>query len=226
MNVKQAAGRFFSVIAKSRTWANVAYVWLAFPLGLLYFIVMVTGSALVVGLSLLWIGLLLGVAMVGVMRTLANFERGLSQFLLGDTLATSAIPQTGSLWKWFRAAAGNSDTWKGSLFLFLKFPLGIASWVASVVLFSASIALIASPFSYERVDIDFGYWTVTEPVGLALAAIAGVLLFFVTLHAHNAMGMLWKAIGRYLLSSSPAEPAKPHHLEPPAVVLPADLQMA
>ena len=195
--------RFFDVVARPRTYGNVAYIWLAFPLGLAYFIFLVTGSALSVGLSLLWIGLLLVVAFIAAIWCLGQFERLLSKWLLGEPLATAKSPSS-KLTPWVKGIMKDSSTWKGAVFLFLKFPIGLACWVASVIAFSMSAAFIAAPFTEYQGELDFGNWIVQDPTGGWLIALAGVLLLFVTLHLHNAMGMLWRFMARHLLGV-PAE---------------------
>jgi len=193
--------RFFNVVTKPRTWTNLAYIWLAFPLGLGYFIFMVTGGALTIGLSLLWIGLLLAVVMLLSIRGLEAFERVLSRFLLDEPIAASEA-LTGTAWQRMKRIAADSTTWKGALFLLLKFPFGLASWVASVVMLATSAAFISAPFSTYHGEVDLGYWTLIDPTGGFLLSLAGILMLIVSLHAHNAMGKLWKLLSRHLLSAN------------------------
>ncbi len=192
--------RFFTVVAKPRTWTNLAYIWLAFPLGLGYFIFFVTGGALTLGLSLLWIGLLLAVAMVLSIRGLEAFERLLSRFLLDEPIAASG-EISGTAWQRMKRIAADSATWKGAVFLMLKFPVGLACWIASVVMLATSAAFIAAPFSTYHGEVDLGYWTLVDPTGGFLLSLAGILMLIISLHAHNAMGALWKALSRHLLSA-------------------------
>ena len=70
------------VVARGQTYKNLLYLFLAFPLGMLYFIFLTTGFALGVGLSMVVIGLgILLVMLVGV-RALGAFERKLANRLL------------------------------------------------------------------------------------------------------------------------------------------------
>ncbi len=48
---------FFGVVARPRTWLNILFQWLAFPLGLFYFICLVTGLSLGIGLVIIWVGI-------------------------------------------------------------------------------------------------------------------------------------------------------------------------
>jgi hypothetical protein len=211
--------RFFAVIAQPRTYGSIAYIWLGFPLGVLYFVTLVTGSALSIGLSLLWIGLLLMAAMVLCVWSLALFERAQSKWLLGESFPM-LLREKGSQtsWQWFRSLVKDPATWKGAVFLFLKFPFGLASWVISVITFSLSAAFIAAPLDRHS-DIHFELWILEDPTGGWLFAAFGVLLLFTTLHLHNLMGKAWAVMSRYLLAvSSQDRPS-----EPPALPLEQEL---
>lgn len=210
--------RFFAVIAEPRTYGSIAYIWLGFPLGLLYFVTLVTGSALSIGLSLLWIGLLLMALMVLCIWSLAFFERAQSKWLLGESFPLLPRETTGQTsWQWFRSVVKDPATWKSAVFLFLKFPLGLATWIISVFTFSLSLGFMVAPLEgYGDGEIHFGLWIFEDPTGGWLYAAFGVLLLFTTLHLHNAMGKGWAVMSRHLLAvSSPGQPSEP----PPAVTI-------
>ena len=192
---------FFSVVAQRSTYANIAYVWLAFPLGLAYFVLLTTGSALSIGLSLLWIGLVVMLAFVLSIRGLGNFERLLSKWLLGEpvTMPSGAASET-KAWPWLKSIVKDPVTWKGALFLLVKFPIGLTCWIVSVVSFAVSLAFILAPL-YERGTIYLGDWTIQDPTEGFLISAFGALLLLVTLHVHNAMGALWRFMARHLLSA-------------------------
>lgn len=199
--------RFFDVIARGRTYRNIAYVWLAFPLGLFYFVFLVTGSALSVGLSLLWIGLLLALLFVLTIWAFGQFERLLSRWLLDEPLALSETESSLTFWQTTRSILKDARTWKGALFLLLKFPVGLACWTASVVMFAFTAAFVAAPFADYHGEVELGRWIIQDPTGGWLLTLFGLLLLFPTLHLHNAMGALWRAMARGLLNGSHAEVA-------------------
>jgi hypothetical protein len=192
---------FFNVVARRSTYASIAYVWLAFPLGLAYFVLLTTGSALSIGLSLLWIGLVVMLAFVLSIRGLGNFERLLSTWLLGEPVAmpSGAAGET-KVWPWLKSIVKDPATWKGALFLLVKFPVGLACWVVSVVSLTVSLAFIVAPLEQGGM-LYLGDWTIDDPTGGFLIATFGVLLLLVTLHVHNAMGALWRFMARYLLAA-------------------------
>lgn len=192
---------FFNIVARRSTYGNIAYVWLAFPLGLLYFVLLTTGSALSIGLSLLWIGLLMMVAMVLSIRGLGNFERLLSRWLLGEPVAMPAgAAGEAKAWPWLKSILKDSATWKGGLFLLIKFPIGLTCWIVSVVSFAFSFAFLLSPLD-SRSTLYLGDWTIQDPTGGFLFSAFGALLLLLTLHVHNAMGALWRFMARHLLAS-------------------------
>jgi putative sensor protein len=93
-------------------------------------------------------------------------------------------------------------TWKGALFLLIKFPIGLACWIVSVVSFTVSLAFLLAPLD-EGGTIGLGYWTIDDPTGGFLIFAFGALLLLVTLHVHNAMGALWRFMARHLLAARP-----------------------
>lgn len=191
---------FFNVVVRPSTYGNIAYVWLAFPLGLLYFVLLTTGSALSIGLSLLWIGLVVMLAFVLSLRGLGNFERLLSKWLLGEPVAmpSGAAGET-KVWPWLKSILKDPATWKGSLFLLVKFPVGLLCWIVSVVSFAVSLAFLLAPLE-QGGTLYLGDWTIHDPTGGLLISAFGALLLLVTLHVHNAMGALWRFMTRHLLA--------------------------
>ncbi|HWW59977.1 MAG TPA: sensor domain-containing protein, partial [Thermoanaerobaculia bacterium] len=195
---------FFKVAARPSTYGNVAYVWLAFPLGIAYFVLLVTGSALSLGLSLLWIGLAIMLAFVLSIRGLGDFERLLSKWLLGESLTARAWPaRSQRFFPWLGSILKDSTTWKGALFLLVKFPVGILCWVVSVATFAVSAAFLLAPLDHGG-RLYIADWTLHDPTGGFLISAFGALLLIATLHLHNAMGALWRFMGRQLLTTSAA----------------------
>jgi hypothetical protein len=193
--------RFFGVLLDRRSYLSVAYLWLAFPLGLFYFVLLVTGFSLGLPLILIWVGLgVLFVLMLAVWG-LAGLERILASRLLGAAVGPPLGRELrGTAGQRLRALFTGGELWKGLVFLFLKFPLGLAGWIVSVVTLSVSIGLTLAPvaaWAGGRVQIDG--WIADGPVVTTLLSAAGILLFFVTLHLHNGLAWGWKALAEALL---------------------------
>jgi hypothetical protein len=99
------AGSLFGVIARLQTWKNMAYLALAFPLGLFYFVFLVVGLALGVGLVIIWVGLPILAVVVLAWWAFASFERLQAEHLLGVRTAGRLAP-----WRAVAARAGGSGS--------------------------------------------------------------------------------------------------------------------
>ena len=63
--------------ASSRMYAEYTYLMLAFPLGLAYFVFMVSGILVGTGLIVVWVGVPMLLGMLWSSRALGRFERSL-----------------------------------------------------------------------------------------------------------------------------------------------------
>ncbi len=196
--------RFFMAPAEIRTYTNLLYLTLAFPLGIFYFTFLITGLALGFGLTIIWIGLpILALVFAGSFG-MAALERRLAIHLLDAKVPPMAAPRTGtqeSLWKALQEFLSNPVTWKGMAFLFLKFPMGIVSFVMTVALLSASVALILTPVLYPWTDVYIGYWVVDSlPAALVLSAV-GMMSLLISLNILNLLALGWREIAQMMLGS-------------------------
>ena len=212
---RSAAGAFFGVVLRPRSWLNLLYLALSFPLGLFYFVVLVTLLAVGIGLVIIWVGIFILALTAAAWWAFASFERSLADGLLGTHLQPAPRPwQTANgTWPRIKAHFASLATWKDLAFLFLKFPLGLASFCIVVVLGALSLASIAAPFYYGHVrstgaggvvtrGIDFGAWTVDRLWQALLLVPLGVLLLIVSMHVFNGLAAVWRAIARGLLETA------------------------
>jgi hypothetical protein len=203
-----ALRRFFAVVASPRSYLNIAYLWLAFPLGLFYFIALTLGFSLGVGLLIVWVGILFGLATLLLAWAAVLIERRQIEVVLGEPLGPARLPRAAdgreTIGAWARSVLGSATLWKGMLFLLLKFPLGLAGWICSLVLLTTSIALALAPiavFFGGVVSLDGVVWDgVTSPLELAIACVVGAILFVLTLHLQNGMVAVWRWLARGLLA--------------------------
>ena len=106
---------FFGIALEPRVYARILYVWLAFPLGLAYFVALVTLLPLGAGLLLIWVGLLV-LAFAGLLTWgLVHWERAQAAILLGAELGPARRFRTDgdSLWKWSKSVLASPAFWKG-----------------------------------------------------------------------------------------------------------------
>lgn len=185
--------RFVGVIADGQTYRNLLYLFLAFPLGMVYYVVLTFGFALGLALSVLVVGLgVLFVTVVGV-RYLATLERRLANRLLGTSIAApDDVDRTDDgLVATATAYLRASSTWRGLGFVMLKFWLGLVSFVLLLTFPGASFDLLLSPAVPGGVfNVQVGGWEVAESLDTttqrAAAVPAGVVLALIGLHVCNA----------------------------------------
>src|SRR5262245_45064257 len=78
-----AIGRFLTAPVRARSYANLLFLALAFPLGLAYFVFLAVGWSVGLGLTVVWVGLPILAAVVLGSFALSMFERQLAIHLLG-----------------------------------------------------------------------------------------------------------------------------------------------
>jgi hypothetical protein len=191
-------GRFFGVVKRPATWLNFVYQWLAFPLGLFYFVFFAVGFSLGLGLVIIWVGIPILLLVAGAWWLFGAFERLQARYLLCVDVASSprAWEDEEGVWGKLKAHFGTPATWLDLVFLFVKLPFG----VVSTTLLGAGLGLagwlLALPvFAALRTPVLDGTWIV--PWWVAVFAVPGAVLAFVaTLHVLNAWGWV---CGRWAL---------------------------
>jgi len=197
-----------------RTWGAVAYLWLGFPLGLAWFVGMTVGFATGIALTIVWIGLgILAATLVAVWGA-EGLERQLAILLLGARVPARRARPAGpeSAGGWARSVLGGAALWKGIVFLALRFPLGLAGWVFSVVSLAVSFALLAAPWVRllgGDVNLDFDGWGLSPEDGVWVLSIVGAVGLVVSLHLHRALGWLWARLAEQLLGAAAPQPTAP-----------------
>lgn len=198
----------FGVLFRAATYRNLAYLALAFPLGLFYFVFLVTGLALGFGLYVIAVGLPLLVLVFLCWRLFIRFERLQSRWLLGQQVGAEPVQSWGSdrrPWPWLKSRLASPVSWKGFLFLLLKFPLGLASFVIVVTLGALSGALLLAPVLYTRVPFEVFDATVATAGQAWLLAAIGLMLTLLSLHLINGVAWIFRWLaGKLLAAPAPA----------------------
>ena len=193
---------YFKVVASGQTYLNLIYLLLAFPLGTVYFVLLVTGISLGFGLLIILLGALILAAVVLFNWTIAVFERQLAVSLLQIEIAPLKLPSSGSprMWERIRAYLIHPGTWTSLLFTFLKFPMGIFAFALSVSLLGTALGMTFAPFYYETADIHLWEMSVNSMEEAAALCVIGVLLFPGVLHILNFTAKAYGAVAQALLS--------------------------
>ena len=156
-NLKRTAFRSVRVMVDIQAYLNGFYLLVAFPLGVFYFVFLVTGLSLGLSTLIIWVGIpILLLAWVG-WCALASFERYMAiHWLKEDIPAVTSFSKKGAdIWTRLKDFITRPFTWKSMIYLFLKFPLGMATFVVFITLVSLTLAFITAPITYKYLP-DFG----------------------------------------------------------------------
>ncbi|WP_040952215.1 sensor domain-containing protein [Gorillibacterium massiliense] len=140
---------------------KIVYLLLSFPLGIFYFVFLVTGLSVSVGLMITLIGFPLLVIVLTASRGFIHLERQLARPFLSTALPEKEtvreelkLPLFQQIWSMLK----NPRSYTDMLCLFLRFPLGIINFVFVVTFLSVTIACISSPLVYyileQTLNID------------------------------------------------------------------------
>lgn len=219
MTFSDALLHFFKAPFRLRTYTNLLYLALAFPLGLFYFIFLAVGIPLGFGLTLIWIGIPILALVFAGSWGLTALERQLAIHALGaqvPPMSQPVVDPNQTVWQRVQAFFLNPVTWKGMAFLLLKLPLGVVSFAGIVGLLAASASFLIVPFVWQW-GADFeadGVVLLVDTWGEAwLCALFGLVLLFVSLNLLNGLALIWRWAATFLLGSErfahPAPPASP-----------------
>ena len=201
---------FFNVISDPRTYGALLYMLLSLVTGIFYFTWTITGISLTAGFAILILGIPFALLFIGSIRMLSHVEGRIVESLLGvrmpRRMPSPAAPDE-SIWTRIKEALLDLRTWTSMFYLILMLPLGVVYFVLGVVGLSVSLGVAGGSIyslvtNHSHIQIDDVPWLDhmmhTAP-GLIVAALIGLLLFFVVLHMARGIGWLHGRIAEGLL---------------------------
>ncbi len=192
---------FFGVVADPRSYLNIVYLLLAFPLGTFYFVFLVTGLSLGFGLIITLIGIPILLLVLSGSWALCRFERQVAITFLDEEIPLSVSrPASGGLWFRVKALLKDRVTWTGVLYLFLKFPLGIVTFTIVVTLIAVTVGFLAAPtYMWTSDPIVWGSWSFDPFPWSWILTIIGIPMVFISLHLLNAIAVVFGRMTRVML---------------------------
>lgn len=223
----------FKKAEKSKTAGNFVFLLLSFPLGLLYFILMVTGFAVGVGTAIIVMGIPILFATIVLIRGMATLERNMATSLLQISFPRYPrrdVHRPQSFMHRFGHFLSDPYTWSSAIYMLFKLPLGILSFALTVALLTTTFAVTLLPVGYLvtllvngillangiHVSGDFipGVIVVHEQFDLAMFARSclgtpiGILLWFGTRFLLNSLAQLSGEMALALLGPGEADEAE------------------
>ncbi len=178
------------VLWSDKTYRDLLYILVEFPLGIFYFTFVVT--VLSVGLSLVWtfVGFAIIVFALVVCRSLTLFECRMAELLTGHQMPSVPVLATSELGFWPRiwAILKDRESWMSMLYLFLRFPASLIAFCVMVSLVSGSIWAILQPLVIAfGVHSDWGAWHIDTVGEGFLFVLPGLVLLPLSLHVSRAL---------------------------------------
>jgi uncharacterized membrane protein len=197
--------RFFGVVIEPRAWGALLYLLFTLATGIIYFTWTVTGISVSLGLLILIIGIPIAGLFILSTRGLALLEGRMVEALLGIRMPHRPLfsPNDKGIWAKFKALLTDKYTWFSMVYMLLQLPLGIFYFTVFITLIAVSLGLVAAPivglvFNQPMFVINNTQYFLNGWV-LPFTVIAGVLLFFLTLHLAKAIGGLHGKLAKTML---------------------------
>ncbi len=194
----EALERFLGVPFRRQTYCNLAYLLLAFPLGIAYFTVVTAGLSTGIGLAVTLVGVPLVVATLAVSLGIGTFETRLATWLLDVEVdpATPDLPDdpwsADGLVTATRRLLTARNTWTSLLVVALKFVFGVGAFVGLVTAASVTGALLTMPLYYDAPGVTYtvGPYVVDTLAEAVAGAGVGLVALVVGLHVLNGLARL------------------------------------
>jgi signal transduction histidine kinase len=190
------------------TYRRLVYLLLGLPLGVAWFVALVTVWSLSLGLIVtpLVIPLLIGLA--AMTRGFGTIEAEIARALLDvDARAPVDTPSRGGFWARFRAMFGLSF-WRTQAFLLLRAFVGFPIAVALISLLGTALSLIFAPFwvPFVHGGAQLGFWHPHTFLGSIPLVPVGLVLLPATLLLVNPLTAVFRPIVSGLLPGPAALP--------------------
>ena len=202
-----------------RTLLALAFVASGLPLGIAWFVLLVTGWSLGLGLAITLLGLPILIALGAACHAAAALERSLANTLLGAGARRPAKrPVPRGILARLRDWVTDRAVWRAQAYMLLRFVLGLPAAVAVLAVAFAGGGLAALPFYYWTGDVEVvAVWDVDAlweallwvPVGVAILAVAVPWLI-------RGIALAWTPLVRALLDGRAAPEPAPAPVAAPA----------
>ncbi|MDU2241243.1 MAG: sensor domain-containing protein [Paenibacillus sp.] len=205
-------GKVHWVLFNPKTYATILYLLLSLPLGIIYLTLAITGLALSIALTPVFIGIPMFFGMAKLLNGIVSFEQSLIRHILGLPVPPAAVPNPAQAevgQNWFQRMVKGFD---GTLFIrnlmlvLLRFITGVVFFAVMVTALALGIGFIALPVVHiilmNEMKLDilennlFTYfhinWTYNQQYLLYVGV--GLFLFWVALRVVNGLMQVQRRI--------------------------------
>lgn len=228
-DLASALGHRLRAPARLQTYRNLLYLLLMFPLGHVYFTVILIGLFTGIGLAIVGIGILLLVLLLALVTGLADLERTLVRQLLDIEISAPTMESQQGLWTRTKLLVTDLRTGMAVVYLLSVFVYGTIMFGLLASLAATIWSFLSAPLYYKEapvvaygpvpqreltLDILFGWdtllvgltttfqlgsWQIETLPGALFVAVIGLILLLVTFQVINALALLWTRYARAML---------------------------
>lgn len=163
---------FVAAPARPQTYLNLLYLSLAFPLGLLYTVLVSVGVSVGAGLAIVIVGVPVFVLVFAVALGFVGVERWLTELLLGVELGEHTHLDGDSLRGRVTSLVTDLGTWKALVYLPTKLVIGVAAFIGVTTGLTTGVSMLLVPLYYDAPGVYVGMVT-SRPVELHPALYVG-----------------------------------------------------
>jgi len=199
--------RFLGVAFQGRTYLSLLYLLIMLPLGIIYFTIIITGFSMSISLLILIIGIFVVFLFLILVRGISTLHLHYASLLLGFELPAKV--ETSISGKGFfdhlKKILADGKTYTSMAYMFLELPLGIIYFTLIITFLSVSISFTFSPLLWILNDegiisLSGDNWIWNEDFGNTIfLSLAGIVLFFGTLHLGNLLAKVEEFLCKNLL---------------------------
>jgi len=208
---KTPTGKVKWALFNSKTYTTILYLLLSLPLGILYFTIAITGLALSIALTPIFIGIPLFFGVAKLLNGIVKFEQSVIRQILALPAPSTpyAVNHSASAPNWFMGMVRSFD---GPLFIrnfllvLLRFVTGIVFFVIMVAVLSIGLGLIVLPIVHivlmKEIQVDilayslFSYFNIdwTYEQQYMLYAGVGIVIFWIALRIVNGLMQVQRSL--------------------------------
>jgi len=192
-------------VVSATTWLALVHILVGLPLGLVAFVVLLTG--IVSGLGLLpalGLGIAFLAATMWLVRQFARMERARYALLLGAHIPAPPPPASATGWRRLWLAATRASLWKDAAYAVVRLPLSVIETAPVIATWSCGLVLLTLPsygFALPGGAAHLGSFRIGGFWWLTLAVVAGVLVLLCAPALTRVMAAADASVGRLLLGS-------------------------
>lgn len=195
---------FINGLVNPKTLKELIYLLLAMPLGIAYFVLLVVGFSLGAGLLILGVGILILAGLLALARVGGWLEALLAHHLLDADVRPSLdlhYDQNQPFFANVGRILTDGKAIRSLIFTGIKFPLGIFTFVMTVVAIALPLGLISAPLTYDttNVNIQIGTFPIETPIAATVAMVFGIVLLPLSLMTIKGLSFAWRKLAEALL---------------------------